>query len=159
MVMAIGEAPGSEEILSLEPFVGKAGKLLRSTLNEFGFRRENTLISNALPCRPQDNNFPTDRALVENCVGMWLKEEIRLAGPKILLLVGAKPLKAVAGLDGITRVRGQWFVAEGCGAMATFHPSFILRKEHMPEGPGILAQFRDDIRRVAVRAGFIHGQD
>ena len=147
-----------EERVRLDRLAGKAGKLLRSTLNEFGFRRENTLISNVLPCRPQDNTFPTDRALVEDCVRMWLKEEIRLAGPQILLLVGAKSLKFVAGLDGITRVRGQWLVVDGISCLACFHPSFVLRKSSMPEGPEVMRLFRDDIRTVAARAGFIPGQ-
>ena len=66
-VVIIGEAPGSDEITQGKPFIGKAGKLLRSTIEQFGFNNENCLITNTIPCRPQDNKFPSDNNLVKNC--------------------------------------------------------------------------------------------
>lgn len=158
IVMIIGEAAGSDEILVGLPFVGKAGKLLRSTLNEFGFRKTNSLISNVIPCRPKDNQFPKDDELVKSCFEKWLKNEILITHPKYLLLVGSQPLKFVLGLQGITHIRGDWYnfsledrIIE---TMPTYHPSFILRKMYMEEGKKIMEQFRDDIKEVAIKAGF-----
>jgi uracil-DNA glycosylase len=155
--MVVGEAPGSDEIEQGAPFVGKSGRLLRDTMNEFGFRKENTLITNTIPCRPMDNVFPSDVNLVKSCVEKWLAEEIKLTKPKIILMIGSKPLKFVAGMDGITRMRGEWMPAMGGHglALATFHPSYVLRKQYMADGPMIMELFRKDIRDVAVRAGFL----
>jgi len=161
IVMVIGECPGADEVISGLPFVGKAGKLLRPTLNEFGFSKFNTLISNVMPCRPENNKFPTDRTIVHDCYSKWLREEILLTKVKYLLLLGAQPLKILIGQQGITKVRGQWFDLSfeehnrnTIKALPTFHPSYVLRKEHMAEGKEIKEQFRNDIKEVAIKAEF-----
>ena len=158
LVLVIGEAAGSEEVEQGKPFIGKAGKLLRPILNEFGFRKSNTLISNVIPCRPKDNQFPKDDELVKACFEKWLKNEILITNPKYLLLVGSQPLKFILGHEGITRIRGDWYnfsledrIIE---TMPTYHPSFVLRKMYMDDGKKIMGQFRDDIKEVARKAGF-----
>lgn len=159
IVIVIGEAPGADELVEGKPFVGKAGKLLRSTLNEFGFRKNNSLISNIMPCRPEDNQFPKDDNLVKTCFDKWLKNEILITKPKYLLLVGAQPLKFILNLKGITKVRGQWCLFSSgdrsITVMPTYHSSYVLRKMYMEEGKEIMRQFRDDIKTVAIRAGFL----
>jgi DNA polymerase len=158
-VMVIGEACGAEEVIQKKPFVGKAGKLLRATLNDCGFRRSQTIISNVMPCRPENNKFPKDTQIVKDCFEKWLKEEILLLRPKYLLLLGAQPLKYVLGMQGITKLRGKWYPLElqadhYCECMPTFHPSYVQRKEHMKEGGQIKDSFFRDIKEVAKRAGF-----
>ena len=155
IVLIIGECPGSEEVIKKLPFVGKAGKLLRKTLNEFGYRKTNSLISNTIPCRPEDNKFPSDSKLIDDCVYEWLREEIELSKPKYILLIGATPLKFLLGLTGITKLRGKWVNYKDIQCMPTYHPSYVLRKEHMEEGKQIKADFVSDIKEVAIRAGFI----
>ena len=158
VVMVIGEAPGREELISGKPFIGKSGRLLRDTLNSFGFRNDNTIITNVIPCRPQDNKFPKDDSIVNACMHRWLWEEIALLKPKHILLVGSKPLKFVLDMDGITSVRGHWFsLSSGLDTtcLATFHPSFVQRKAHMADGPDIMEKFKDDIKKVAIAARFI----
>jgi len=159
-VVICGEAPGKDELLCSppSPFVGKAGQLLRSTLKEFGFTPENSLITNTIPCRPQDNKFPTDNNIVKSCKNVWLKEELRLTNPDILLLVGAKSVKFLLDIDGITRIRGKWIQKKLNGKtiniMPTLHPSYVLRKQYMEEGKQIIQDFKDDIKEVVKFAGF-----
>jgi DNA polymerase len=159
IVLIIGEAPGSDEISLLRPFVGKSGKLLRYTLNQFGYRKSNSLISNTIPCRPENNKFPHDSELVEDCVKKWLKEEIELTNPHYILLIGATPLRYLIGLSGITKLRGQWLEYDPMNkkipCMPTYHPSYVQRKEHMEDGKRIKEEFISDIKMVAEKAGFI----
>ena len=157
LVVICGEAPGKDEVTEGKPFVGKAGKLLRSTLNEFGFKRSNSLITNVIPCRPENNKFPSDNKLVNSCVSKWLKNEIEILSPKYMLLVGAKPLKFLLGTTGITKLRGEWYSLFDSEilCMPTFHPSYVLRKQYMKEGDEIKNSFRQDIKEVAIKSGFI----
>jgi DNA polymerase len=159
IVMIVGECPGRDEVEQGKPFVGKAGKLLRATLNEFGFRKTKAIISNVIPCRPENNKFPQDSSLVKACYKQWLMEEIKLLRPKFLLLLGAQSLKYLLGMQGITKLRGSWYplilqADHYCECMPTFHPSYVQRKEHMKEGKEIKEAFLRDIKEVAKRAGF-----
>jgi len=155
VVLICGESPGSSEILEKKTFVGKAGKLLRATLNKYGFRKNNSLITNTIPCRPQDNKFPQDAQMVNACVDKWLKQEMAILKPKYLLLIGATPTKYLLRLTGITSLRGKWFECESIPCVPTYHPSFVLRKQYMDEGDEIRECFNADIRMVAEKAGFI----
>jgi uracil-DNA glycosylase family 4 len=158
-VLIIGEAPGSEEVLVGKPFVGKAGKLLRSTLNQFGFNSNNSLITNTIPCRPKNNKFPTDKCLVNECIQKWLIQEIIITNPKYILLIGATPTKYILGfknitnLGGISKVRGQLYDLPNFDrvvkCMPTYHPSYVLRKRYMREGKEIEGAFIDDIKEIA----------
>jgi DNA polymerase len=155
-VMILGEAPGADEVEQEKPFIGKAGKLVRSTIEEFGYDETNYLISNVIPCRPEKNKFPKDKSLVINCFEMWLKNEINLMKPRCILLLGAQPLNYVLGLKGITKMRGNWYNIpwnEDIQCMPTFHPSYVQRKKYMKEGLEIEEAFRDDIKTVAINAG------
>jgi len=152
-VIFVGEACGSTELLEKKPFVGKAGKLLRSTITEFGFNETNCLITNLIPCRPLDNKFPTNEKLVCNCKNMWLKEEIKLLNPDFIVLIGSKPLKFLLNIEGITKERGKIHIRNLNGKqiklMPIFHPSFVQRKQYMEEGKEITKHFRNDIEKVS----------
>jgi len=178
IVLIIGEAPGKDEVSEGFPFVGKAGKLLRRTLNKFGFNKKNALITNTIPCRPQDNKFPKDNDIIKSCVQKWLLQEIVLTSPKYIMLVGATPTRFLLGLTGITKLRGQWhdlwfpnhpselnsppdfnkIVTPDFGrlikCMPIYHPSYVLRKEYMDEGDQIREEFIGDIKEVAKIACF-----
>lgn len=154
IVLVLGEAPGSDEVLQGKPFVGKAGKLLRESLNKFGYNKSNTLISNTIPCRPENNKFPSDNKLVMDCVKKWLYNEIKLTNPKAILLIGATPTKFILGKSGITKIRGNWFDFELDGkiykCMPSLHPSYVLRKQYMQEGEEIKRNFLQDLESVAI---------
>lgn len=147
-LMVVGEAPGSDEDIQGEPFVGRAGQLLREALRETSIlNRRNTLISNTLGCRPPKNKFPTDDS-PSICVSKWLMNEINEAKPQRMLLLGGQALKYVAGLEGITACRGQWYNVMGVRTMATYHPSYVLRCDD--DGRlNVRKDFEGDIAAVA----------
>ena len=153
--MLCGEAPGETEVEKGQPFCGRAGKILREKLIKYGLTMKNTVISNTIPCRPENNHFPTDSSLVTSCVNKWLLEEILLLKPKYLLLIGATPMRYVLGCTKkISEVRGQEFEVLHTmtptdftdkfsdryniriRTMCTFHPSYILR-----QGTSILREY------------------
>jgi len=157
-IMVIGEAPGKDEIIEGKPFVGKAGQLLRRVLRVNGFDESNTIISNIIPCRPENNKFPKNDSIVRNCFDLWLAVEIGIVKPEYIITLGAQPLKFLLGMKGITKQRGQWvdYRVDGdhtAKCMPTFHPSYVLRKEHMALGQVIKQAFLDDIKTVAIEAG------
>jgi uracil-DNA glycosylase len=163
--MIVGEAPGRDEVEKGQPFVGKAGQLLREMLIKYGLTKKNTLITNTIPCRPENNIFPNDPELIAKCMNMWLLEEIQLAKPKCILCVGATPMKYVLGIrDAITRVRGKVFESLSpqhppgsdefsnkyninAKAIATFHPSYIIRNGNTELGTILKQQFESDIAK------------
>jgi len=159
IVMVVGEAAGQTETEIGKPFVGKAGKLLRSKLNKFGFRTHNTIITNVIPCRPLNNKFPDDTKMVQECVNRWLAIEISILKPKFIILLGNQPLKYVLGQSGITSNRGIWYEHCGIKIMPTYHPSYVIRKLNMSDGADIEAEFEMDLREVAVAANFFHPEN
>jgi uracil-DNA glycosylase family 4 len=159
LVMIVGEAPGADEVRRRRPFIGKSGQVLRRALRPCGYTKHNTLISNTIPCRPLDNQYPDDTLLVGECMARWLHPEIMLLRPKYMLILGAKALNAIFGLDGITARRGKWLLLETGGlrieCLPTYHPSYVLRVRKLKGGHRKVADFVADIREVAACAGFL----
>jgi len=149
LLLIVGEAPGVDEDTQGIPFVGDCGQLLREALRATkSLNKNNTIISNTLKCRPIGNKFPKVKEIPRLCVATWLDKEIELIEPKRMLLLGNVPLQYVAGFTGITRARGKWLTIKGIRTMATYHPSFVLRRM----GAGDLQErqdFFDDIMLVA----------
>lgn len=156
-VVIVGECPGSTEIELGLPFIGKAGQLLREYLRKYGFNKKNTLITNTIPCRPEANKFPTTAesiSYVENCVNNWVLEELRILSPDFILFLGAQSLKYVGKrTGGISKERGNPFYLSVGDKMAlcmpTYHPSFVIRKQHMQEGKEVIAQFESDLQFIS----------
>lgn len=124
-VMLIGEAPGRNEDLKGEPFVGAAGKLLDELLGVAGLDRSEVYIANVLKCRPPGNRDPLPDE-VETCTP-FLREQIRVISPKILVTLGNFATRFVIGAPvSITRVRG---VAREVGrftVLPTYHPAAAI---------------------------------
>lgn len=158
-VVIVGEAPGAEEIEQGRPFIGRAGQLLREHLRPLNFTPDNTLITNTIPCRPLDNKYPADKKIVYECTQKWLWEELKMLEPRFVLVLGSKALWTVMMLDGITRCRGHWYTTASLElesqCIATFHPSYVMRKQNMADGEDVLNKFKSDLRQMAVRAEFI----
>jgi uracil-DNA glycosylase len=130
-VMFVGEAPGREEDAQGKPFVGESGQLLDRMLAFIGIDRTGCYIANTVPWRPPGNRAP-DAGEIAACLP-FLRRQIVLASPKILILLGNISLKAVLGRpDGITRLRGQWLEYQAgertIPVMATYHPAYLLRQ-------------------------------
>ena len=132
-LMIIGEAPGAEEDRQGLPFVGRAGQLLDKMLNAIDLTRDLVYITNILPWRPPGNRPPTDTE-ISSCLP-FIKRQILLVRPKILILVGGTSAKTLLGTtDGIMRLRGKWTeyaseeLASPITARALLHPAFLLRQ-------------------------------
>jgi DNA polymerase len=129
-MMFIGEGPGRDEDLQGRPFVGKAGELLDKMIAAIGFQRSEVYIANVVKCRPPDNRTPTPQES-QRCL-LYLKRQIELIQPRVIVTLGATPLRELLGVQtGITRIRGQWQRLEMLGSipvMPTFHPAYVLRQ-------------------------------
>ena len=127
-VMFIGEGPGADEDMQGEPFVGKAGKLMNQALKGIGIKREEVYICNVVKCRPPMNRNP-EADEVKACIN-YLREQVMLVKPKIIVLLGSVALKAILGDEcSITKARGKWVEQKGIKYMPTFHPAALLRDE------------------------------
>lgn len=130
-LMFIGEGPGRDEDLQGRPFVGKAGELLDKMIGGLGLARAQVYIANVVKCRPPDNRTPAPEES-QACLG-YLRRQIELIQPKVIVTLGATPLRELLGVkEGITKVRGQWQRLEQGGraipVMPTFHPAYVLRQ-------------------------------
>jgi DNA polymerase len=137
-MMFIGEGPGRDEDLQGRPFVGKAGELLDKMIAAIGYQRQQVYITNIVKCRPPDNRTPMPQE-AQRCLP-YLKRQIELIRPGVIVTLGATPLRELLGVQtGITRIRGQWQRLEmlgGIPVMPTFHPAYVLR------------QYTQDVRRA-----------
>jgi len=137
-MLFIGEGPGRDEDLQGRPFVGKAGVLLDKMIAAIGTRRQDVYIANIVKCRPPDNRTPTPQE-AQRCLP-YLKRQIELLRPTVIVTLGATPLRELLGVQGgITRFRGQWQRLDllgGIPVMPTYHPAYVLR------------QYTDDVRRA-----------
>ena len=138
-LMFVGEAPGQNEDLQGEPFVGAAGKLLDTLLGEIGMQRSEVYIANVLKCRPPGNRDPRPDE-IDSCKG-YLREQIRLISPDVVMTLGNFATKLLLNTEtGITRLRGrphQWWL--GAMLVPTFHPAAALRG-----GDRVTGQMRED---------------
>lgn len=127
-VMFIGEGPGADEDMQGEPFVGKAGKLMNMAFDAIGLKREEVYIANIVKCRPPSNRNP-EIDEVNSCLN-YLRNQVILVKPKIIVLLGSVALKSILGNEyGITASRGRWFEKKGILYMPTWHPAALLRDE------------------------------
>ncbi|MEN6430513.1 MAG: uracil-DNA glycosylase [Coriobacteriales bacterium] len=124
-LMFIGEAPGRNEDLQGEPFVGAAGKLLDELLASIGLERSAVYIANVLKCRPPQNRDPLAEEIA-TCTP-FLAEQVRLIAPDVIATLGNFATKYVLGTDqGITRLRGRLFHVDGRSVVPVFHPAVAL---------------------------------
>jgi uracil-DNA glycosylase len=144
-LMLVGEAPGKNEDLQGEPFVGAAGQLLDELLAGIGVKREEVYIANVLKCRPPGNRDPKPDE-IDSCKG-YLRSQIRMIHPEVVVTLGNFATKLLLPTEmGITRMRGQrfdWWL--GATLIPTFHPAAALRgrpqvKEQMQEDFALASQ-------------------
>jgi len=141
-LLFIGEAPGKNEDLKGEPFVGAAGRLLDELLGSIGLHRSEVYIANVLKCRPPGNRDPQADE-IETCTP-FLAEQVRLIDPLVIATLGNFATRYVLGTDaGITRLRGRLFEVDGRRVVPIYHPAAAL---YSPDKRGVLF---DDFRRLA----------
>ena len=131
--MIIGEAPGEQEDLQGEPFVGEAGKLLDNMLRAIGLSRVEgaapagqVFIANTLKCRPPRNRNPEPQEL-EQCEP-YLQRQIELVKPRIVLAMGRFAVQfLLRSSEAIGRLRGRVHDVNGVPVVVTYHPAYLLR--------------------------------
>jgi uracil-DNA glycosylase family 4 len=125
-LMFIGEAPGADEDLQGEPFVGRAGQLLNNMIKAMGVAREQVYIANIIKCRPPGNRTP-ERDECETC-SPFLMRQIDAIHPKVLVALGAVAAKTLLAINApMTELRGRWYDFRGTKLAVTYHPAFLLR--------------------------------
>jgi uracil-DNA glycosylase len=125
-LMFVGEAPGADEDIQGEPFVGRAGQLLTKIIEAIGMRREDVFIANVLKCRPPNNRNPEPDE-VEQCEP-FLHRQIDIVKPKVIVALGKFAAQCLLKTNTpITRLRGQEFKYRDAILMPTYHPAYLLR--------------------------------
>ncbi len=142
-LMFVGEAPGRNEDLKGEPFVGAAGKLLDELLAGIGLVRGQVYIANVLKCRPPGNRDPHVEE-IQTCTP-FLREQIRLIGPKVIATLGNFATRFVLDTQApISALRGKLYRVDGRQIVPIYHPAAAL---YSPEKKSVLA---DDFKRLKV---------
>ena len=133
-VVIVGEGPGADEDATGRPFVGKAGMLLTSILQDGGkIPRDSLYITNVVKCRPPDNRNPT-REEAAAC-NEFLEAQLLLLHPDIVVTLGNVPTQwLLKTTQGITGLRGQWVDWRGIKLFPMFHPSYLLRNDSRAKG-------------------------
>jgi len=125
-ILFIGEAPGRDEDLSGEPFVGRAGQLLDKMLAAIHLSREDVYIANVLKCRPPENRDPLPEES-DTCLP-HLAEQIRLIKPKLICALGRIAAQILLDTKSpLSKLRGRFYDIGGAKMLATFHPAALLR--------------------------------
>ncbi len=126
-LMFVGEAPGADEDVQGEPFVGRAGQLLTKIIEAIGLSRADVYIANVIKCRPPGNRNPEPDE-VATCEPFLLRQ-IDIIGPKVIVALGTFAAHALLRTDApISRLRGRVHEFRGGAKLIpTFHPAFLLR--------------------------------
>jgi uracil-DNA glycosylase len=122
----IGEAPGEQEDLQGQPFVGVAGTLLTEMIRALGLDREQVFIANILKCRPPGNRDP--HVNEASACRPFLDRQIALLQPKIIVAVGRIATQQLLNSQNtIGKLRGQVHQLNGIPLIAVYHPAYLLR--------------------------------
>jgi uracil-DNA glycosylase family 4 len=143
-LVLVGEAPGREEDLKGEPFVGEAGRLLDRILFAIGLGREDVYICNVIKCRPPGNRDPEPDEVI--ACEPFLKRQLAAIRPRIIVTLGRFAAQALLrDRTPISRLRGSWQSYEGVPLMPTYHPAFLLRN------PAAKRDVWEDMKQVRAR--------
>ena len=153
-VMLVGEAPGEQETLQGRPFVGKAGKNLNEFLELAGLERGELYVTNAVKFRPTKRsaagrtvNRPPTREEVSLFLP-WLRREIELVAPEVIVTLGNVPLRALTGPKAVIGdVHGALQDADGLRLYPMYHPASLIYN------PGLREVYAQDIRRLSAYLG------
>jgi DNA polymerase len=145
-LMFIGEAPGRDEDIQGEPFVGRAGQLLTDIIKAMKLTRDDVYIANVIKCRPPDNRNPEPDEL-DQC-RPFLRRQVALIRPKVIVTLGKFGLQSLTEKSyAISAVRGQWLDYDGIKLMPTYHPAYLLRT------PSAKKDVWSDMKKVMAELG------
>ena len=128
-----GEAPGADEEIQGEPFVGRAGQLLTKIIEAMGLQRSDVYIGNIMNWRPKTNtsigNRPPTQEEMNLCLP-YLRAQLEVVKPEVIVALGNTAANGLLGHDPkrrLSSIRGKWFEFEKTPLIITYHPSYILR--------------------------------
>ena len=139
-VIFVGEAPGRNEDLQGEPFVGVAGKKLSLALEEAGVTRDEVYITNTVKCRPPKNRVPNkeEKQMCEN----YIQKEIEIINPKIICVLGNTAFGSILGGSEITKYRGKIARKENQLYFITVHPAATIYNQEL------IQTLKQDIKKL-----------
>ena len=127
-ILIIGEAPGKEEDLTAEPFVGRAGKLLTEILLSIKLKRDDVYITNTVKCRPPENRNPSSNE-IESCAS-YLDQQISLISPKVIILLGKVAAERILNSSEpmvSLRKKIHYYKDTKIPTLVFYHPAYLLR--------------------------------
>jgi DNA polymerase len=140
-LMFVGEAPGADEDIQGEPFVGRAGQLLTKIIEAIDLKRSDVYIANVIKCRPPGNRNPEPDE-VERCEP-FLFRQIDMIKPKVIVALGKFAAQSLLKTnDPITRLRGREYRFRSATLIPTFHPAYLLRN------PSSKREVWEDMKKV-----------
>jgi len=154
-VIFVGEQPGDQEDLAGKPFVGPAGKVFDSILDDAGVNRQKVYVTNAVkhfkfePRGKRRIHSKPNAGEVQAC-RWWIDREFALIKPELAVALGATAALSLLGKAiPVTKMRGQVIEREdGLRVFITIHPSFILRIQEPAEKEAERERFLRDMREV-----------
>lgn len=151
-LMFVGEAPGRDEDLQGEPFVGRAGQLLTRIIEAIGLKRSDVYIANVLKCRPPGNRNPLPEEIVL-CMPYLIKQ-IGIIQPKVLCALGTFAAQTLLNTKApVGTLRGKFHDYKGIPMMVTFHPAYLLRN------PNDKVKVWEDMKKVRDLLGELTKKD
>ncbi|MDG5467742.1 uracil-DNA glycosylase [Deltaproteobacteria bacterium IMCC39524] len=143
-LVLVGEAPGREEDLQGEPFVGEAGQLLDRILQAMGLHRDDVYLCNVLKCRPPNNRDPQPDE-VATCEA-FLARQLAAIRPQVIIGLGSFAVHSLLKTNApISKLRGEWQSYQGIHLMPTYHPAYLL------SNPEAKRDVWDDMKQVLRR--------
>jgi DNA polymerase len=139
-VIFVGEAPGKNEDLKGEPFVGVAGKKLLLALENAGVTRDEVYITNTVKCRPPKNRIPS--VLEKETCQEYIQKEIEIIRPKIICVLGNTAFGSILGGNEITKFRGKVGRKNGQLYFITIHPAATIYNQ------GLIEVLKEDIKKL-----------
>lgn len=139
-VVFIGEAPGYYEDMSGRPFVGRAGKLLDTSLNEIGYKRSDVWIGNIIKHRPPENREPLPDE-ISSCAS-YLDLQLKLISPVLIVTLGRYAMNYFFPNGKISQDRGNLIKIGSNYIYPLYHPAAALRST------GVLEEFRKDFHKI-----------
>lgn len=148
-LMFIGEAPGRDEDIKGEPFVGRAGQLLTDIIKAMKLTRDDVYIANVIKCRPPENRNPEPDEL--DACRPYIRKQIEFIKPKVIVTLGKFALQSLTGkVYAVSAARGVWTKYDHIKVMPTYHPAYLLRT------PSAKKDVWTDMKKVMAELGIDH---
>jgi uracil-DNA glycosylase len=148
-ILFIGEAPGAFEDKHGRPFCGRSGQFLDGLLDRCGLKRSDVFITNSVKCRPPNNRAPRSKEL-QTCYEHWLRRQIDIIDPKLIVLFGNIPVRQLLHLNrSLKELHGQFYQKADRLYQINYHPAAGMR---FPSLGAAMAQDFEKLCRFSHRA-------